>query len=251
MEALMKAPVLTAILACVPAIVVAQAGPPPTPPKAPPTAQAQATANGDVELPAAFSASSRAKITATLQTAHSKNLPDKPIRDRIAEGQAKGASEAQIVESAQSVEARLEASQAAFAAAGRAQADQNEIAAGALAMERGASAAHVASLVKHAPADRSLAVSFNVLAKLAANGETVDNAIAKIAAKLDAGATDDAVAALVGGAPPSNSPTTGAAAGANAAATGTAAVSAGKGVTAGVTGAVKGAVSGVVGPKKP
>jgi len=71
-------------------------------------------------------------------------------------------------------------------------------------MERGASAAHVAALAKHAPADRSLAVSFNVLAKLAANGETVDNAIAKIAAKLDAGANDEALAALASGAPPSD-----------------------------------------------
>jgi len=198
----MRAPVLTALLGCVPAIVVAQAGPPPTPPKTPPTAQAQATANGEVELPAAFSASSRAKITATLQAARSKNLPDKPIRDRIAEAQAKGASEAQIVDAAQNVEAKLEASQAALSAAGRSQPEQNEIAAAGLAMERGASAAHVAALVKHAPADRSLAVSFNVLAKLAASGETVDNAIAKIAAKLDAGANDEAVAALAGAAPP-------------------------------------------------
>jgi hypothetical protein len=202
----MRASVLTAILACVPAVVVAQSGPPPTPPpKTPPAATVQATSNGNVQLPAAFSASSRAKIDAALQAAKAKNLPDQPIRDRITEGQAKGATEAQIVDAVQGVETRLEASQAALIQAGRAQPQQNEVAGGALAMERGATAAHVAALVKHAPADRSLAVSFDVLAKLAAKGETVDDAIAKIAAKLDAGANDEAMASLVGGAPPSNS----------------------------------------------
>jgi hypothetical protein len=196
----MRAPVLTAILACVPAIVVAQAGPPPTPPKTPPGAQMQ-SANGDVQLPATFSAASRAKVTAVLQAARSKNLPDKPIRDRIADAQAKGATEAQIVEAAESVEARLEQSQAALTSAGRAKPQQNEIVAGALAIEGGASAEQLAALAKHAPADRSLAVSFTVLAKLTSNGEKADDVIAKIAAKLDAGANDEAVASLVS-APP-------------------------------------------------
>ena len=121
------------------------------------------------------------------------------MRERIAEGQAKGATESQVVAAVQGVQSRMEASRSALISGGRAQPDANEIAAGAAAMERGASVDQVASLVKHAPAGRSLAVAFNVLAKLEANGEPVDSALAKVTAKLDAGATDDAVASLAGG----------------------------------------------------
>jgi hypothetical protein len=250
----MRASLLTTVLVFAPAIAIAQAsGTPPTKPPTGAQATVQATSNGNVELPPAFSAASRAKIDASFKAAHDKSLPDQPMRDRIAEGQAKGAAEAQIVDAVQGVETRLEASQAALIQAGRAQPQQSEVAAGAQAIERGATAAQIQALVKHAPADRSLAVSFNVLAKLAANGEPVDNALAKIAAKLDAGASDDLVGSLVGGAgnPPTANPPAGATAAGNAAAAGSAAASAGKGVTAGVTGAVKGAVSGVVPPKKP
>jgi hypothetical protein len=252
----MRASAFSAILACVPAILVAQASPPTQPPKTPPGAQAgvQATSNGNVDLPGTLSAGAKTKIDATIQAAHAKNIPDQPIRDRIADGQAKGATEAQIVEAAQGVETRLEASQAALIQAGRAKPQDAEIASGAQAMERGATAAQISALVKHAPADRSLAVSFDVLSKLTAKGEAVDAAIEKIAAKLDAGATDAVVSSLVSGANPpagTNPPAEGATATGNAAAAGTAAVTAGKGVTAGVTGAVKGAVSGVVPPKKP
>lgn len=252
----MKTATLMAILSFAPAIAFAQAGPPNPPPKTPPAASAQATSNGNVDLSSSkLSAGAQAKVDAIFQTAKSKNLPDQPIRERIAEGQAKGAAEAQIVDAAQGVETRLEASQSALIKAGRAQPQPTEIASAAQAMERGANDAHIVSLVKHAPADRSLAVSFNVLAKLAANGESVDDALAKIAAKLDAGASDEALASLAGGTP-GNPPTAakppeGATADANAAAAGSAAVGTVKGVTAGVTGTVKGAVSGVATPKKP
>lgn len=251
----MRTATLTAVLSFVPAIAFAQAGPP-NPPKTPPAASAQATSNGNVGLSSGkLSASAQTKIDAIFQTAKSKNLPDQPIRERIAEGQAKGAAEAQIVDAAQGVETRLEASQAALIKAGRAQPQPTEIASAAQAMERGANDTHIAALAKHAPADRSLAVSFSVLAKLTANGESVDNALAKIAAKLDAGETDDALASLAGSAPgnppTASKPPEGATAGANAAAAGSAAVGTAKGVTAGVTGTVKGAVSGVVTPIKP
>jgi hypothetical protein len=203
----MKAAILTTVFTFVPAIVVAQqAGTPPTPPQAKPPVSAQvggevqasASAQG-ATTPSTYSAESRAKIDAAFKAAKDKNLPDAPMRERIAEGQAKGATEAQVVDAVQGVQTRLEASQAALIKGGRAQPDQNEIAGGAQAMERGATADQVSGLVKHAPAGRSLAVAFNTLAKLSANGEPVDGALAKITAKLDAGATDDAVASLAGG----------------------------------------------------
>jgi hypothetical protein len=204
----MKAAILTTVLTFAPAIVVAQqAGTPPTPPQNKPpvsaqagvSAQTSASAQSATTAPSTYSAEGRAKIDAAFQAAKAKNLPDAPMRERIAEGQAKGATEAQVVEAVQGVQTRLEASQAALISGGRTQPDPNEIAAGAAAMERGASADQVAGLVKHAPAGRSLAVAFNVLAKLEANGEPVDGALAKVTAKLDAGATDDAVASLAGG----------------------------------------------------
>ncbi len=200
----MKAAILTTVLTFAPAIAMAQqAGTPPTPPQNKPPAQASASAQmsasgQNATTPASYSAESKAKIDAAFQVARTKNLPDAPLRERIAEGQAKGATEAQVVEAVQGVQTRLEASQAALIKGGRAQPEPNEIAAGANAMERGATADQVSGLVKHAPAGRSLAVAFNVLTKLEANGEAVDGALAKITAKLDAGATDDAVASLAG-----------------------------------------------------
>jgi len=65
--------------------------------------------------PSNFSATNRAKIDATFAAARKRSLPEQPIRDRIAEGQAKGASEAQIVASAQRAEARLDITQRAMA----------------------------------------------------------------------------------------------------------------------------------------
>jgi hypothetical protein len=201
----MKAAILTTVFTFVPAIVIAQqAGTPPTPPQSKPPVSAQV--GGEVQAnasattaPSTYSAESRAKIDAAFTAAKAKNLPDAPLRERIAEGQAKGAAEAQVVEAVQGVQTRLEASQEALIKGGHAQPDQGEIAAGAQAMERGATADQISGLVKHAPAGRSLAVAFNTLAKLSANGEPVDGALAKITAKLDAGATDGAVASLAGG----------------------------------------------------
>jgi hypothetical protein len=234
---MMRAAVLTTALICVPAIVAAQQGSASTQAQA----SAKASAQTSVTVPSTYSADSRAKIEAAFQAARSKSLPDQPLQQLLAEAQAKGASEAQVVAAVQGVEGLLEASQAAMIHAGRPQPQQSEIVAGAHAMERGASPAQVESLIKHAPADRSLAVAFTVLAKLEATGEPVDNAIAKIGAKLDAGASDDAVASLVGGAGAS----VGAPKPANPPAAGD------KDSTAGVTAAAKGAVSGVIGPKKP
>ena len=50
-------------------------------------ASAQAAAKGDV--PASFSAESQAKLKATFERARERQLPERPIRDRIAEGQAR------------------------------------------------------------------------------------------------------------------------------------------------------------------
>jgi hypothetical protein len=187
------------------------------------------------------------------------------MRQRMAEGQAKGASDAQVATAVQRAEARLEASQSAMIRAGREKPSADEVTAGEQAMARGTTEAQIEALVKHAPSDRSLVVAFDVLTKLEAQGKPVDKALAVVQAKLDARASDDAIASLAGnaGAVLGNGQVGAAGSAAGAAnahgnsgnAAGAAAV--GGNAAAGAGGVVKGAagvagvVSGALGPKKP
>src|SRR5882724_11419305 len=63
------------------------------------TPKSQTSVNGNAQVsstssaaaaPSTFSAENRARIDATFAAARERNLPQEPIRDRIAEGQAKG-----------------------------------------------------------------------------------------------------------------------------------------------------------------
>lgn len=218
---------------------------------------ATATSAGDVSLPDNFSADAREKVAASFKAAHDKNLPDEPMKRRIAEGQAKGASEAQIVASVAKAEARLSAAQSAIIRAGRANPSSADVEAGAQAMEQGATEAQVETLVQHTPSDRSLTVAVDVLGKLVARGVPVSQALAQIQSRLDAGASDEALGSLA-----ATGNATGAvnAHGANPHAAGAAVNAAGNaaaGVTAGAKGVggaaagVTGAVTGAAGVKKP
>jgi len=242
----MKSSMLVIALTFVPTVLAAQQG----------SASASANANAKVDIPASYSAESHAKIDAAFQAARAKNLPDQPMQHRMAEGQAKGASEAQVVAAVQKTEMRLEASQSAMVRAGRAKPHPDEIASGEQAMERGTTAAQIEALVKHAPADRSLAVAFSVLTKLEARGEPVDRALATVAAKLDAQATDEVLVSLASstdanatgsgmGTANAHGKTPSATAGVN----GT--VNAATGAATGVTGSVSSAVAGKPATKKP
>lgn len=217
------------------------------------------TSSGDVSIPDKFSADARAKLEASFKAAHDKNLPAEPMTRRIAEGQAKAATEEQIVASVQNTEARLEASQSALIRAGRATPSSQDIEAGEQAMEQGATEAQVEALAQHTPSDRSLSVAVDVLGKLLARGVPVSQALAQIQAKLDSGASDEALVSL---APSAATSATGAvnAHGGNPNAAGAAVNAAGNaaaGVTAGVKGlggaaaGVTGAVTGAAGVKKP
>jgi hypothetical protein len=147
---------------------------------------------------ATMSADVQAKLEVVLQRASEHALPVKAIENRVAEGVAKGASEAQIILAASALEARLEASQSAIIRGGRERPAGDEVESGANAMERGASAAHIRALVEHTPSDRSLVVAFDVLTALIADGRPVGNAVAQIQAKLDARAPDAAIGAITG-----------------------------------------------------
>src|SRR5579864_2769918 len=67
-------------------------------------AQASTTSSTSADVPSNFSAENRAKLDATFSAARQRNLPQQPIRDRIAEGQAKGATEAHFVDDAPNTE---------------------------------------------------------------------------------------------------------------------------------------------------
>ncbi len=256
----MKINTLTITAALIPGMLAAQQASTST------SASASVSAQTNVNVPASYSAESRAKIDAAFKAASAKHLPDQSMRERVAEGQAKSASDAQVADAVAQTETRLEASQSAMVHAGRANPQPEEITAGAQAMERGASDAQIEALAKHAPADRSLTVAFNVLTKLEANGQPVDKALAQIQSKLDASASDDVLTSLTGSADAGatagkpDAAASGAASGTASGAAGSAAGSATAGVNAaahgaagaaaGVTGSVTGAVKGVV-TKKP
>lgn len=208
------ASLLTAIFTCAPALLAAQQQ------STAAATSASASAQASINVPASYSAESRTKIEAAFQAAREKNLPDEPMRQRIAEGQTKNATEAQVVEAVQQTQTRLEASQAILIRAGRAKPQPAEIASGEQAIARGATEAQIDAAVKAAPADQSVVATLDGLVKAPANGSAAGKA-------------------------PDGSPDATASAGVNAAAT------AGKGAAAGVTGAAKGAVSGVLPPKKP
>jgi hypothetical protein len=90
------------------------------------------------------------------------------MRSRLAEGQAKGAADAQIATAVQNAEARLEASQSLLVRSGRANPEPSEINNAALAMERGVAESKIAAVITNPPANASLATSLHALAQ--ANG---------------------------------------------------------------------------------
>ena len=183
----MKSTLITVALTAMPALLAAQA---------------TGTSNGEVQnklnVPSAYSAESHTKIETAFSAAHTKNLPDQILRDRLTEAQASNAAEADVVASIQKLESQLEETQQALVQAGRQTPTNDEVTAAATAMGHGLTAAQISALAKEAPGDRSLVVSFNTLNKLAARGQPIDQALASVQAKLEAKATDDAIATLAG-----------------------------------------------------
>lgn len=222
--------------------------------------QAQATAKADVgfTVPANWSAEGKAKLEAMMRAAEREQLPREPMERRVAEGQAKGASEAAILAEVGRVKANLEAAHEVMVAAGRKSPSPEETERGARAMERGVARGQLELLVKHTPNDRSLVVAFDVLTRLTERGVPVNKALAQIQAKLDARASDAAILSLAGTAngavAAGNSGRGGSVAGnaagsATATATGGAAASGSAAATAAgtATGVTKGVTAGVTG----
>jgi hypothetical protein len=223
-------------------------------PKASAEARAHANANAAFNVPERFSANGRAKLEGMFSAARERELPEKPIADRVAEGEAKGASEADILAAAGRTQADMETTQEAMLAAGRARPSGEEISRGAMLMAHGATSAQIEAMARRTPSsNRSLVVAFDVVSRLAAEGLPVTQALSRVQAKLDARASDATILSLApagtpGAAASANGLATAAAGGANASAQGSANAAA-KGGLPGVAGGVAGTVTGVV--KKP
>jgi hypothetical protein len=219
-----------------------------------------------------LSADGQAKVEANLRTARGRKLPEQPIRERVAEGSAKGASEAQIVAASGRALAELQASYDAMARAGRSNPSGEETARGAQLVARGYTTAQLEGVARRAPSDRSLVVAFETLASLQSHGVSTTRAATQVENSLVARASDAQIhdlainagaatqvegnfgaghhggnvngGAAAGVAGAANGVAGSAAAGAGAAAG--AAGTLGRG-TAGVAGGATGAVGGVVG----
>ena len=222
-------------LAAMPAIALAQASA---------TAAASATTNVQFTPPAHWSVEGKAALTAMYDTCRMKGVPREPVAKRVAEGEAKGASEASILVAAAKVRARLEASHDAMVAAGRKKPSDEEVERGELLMERGVTKAQIETVTRHAPSDRSLVVAFDVLSRLSARGIPVSNALAQVTAKLDARESDEALVAFAGKAS-ANGAVAGSAAGTTTGAT-TGATGAVTATTKGLGAGASGAVTGIV-----
>ena len=209
--------------------------------------QARTSANATAGETSAQSATS---VDAEIAIARRKQLPEERIRRRVAEGRAKGASEAQLALAASRVRANLEAAHEAMVRAGRSQPSDDEVDRGAGAIERGYTSAEIEAVVKAAPSDRSLVTAFDVLTRLAARGVTTGKALAQVQSRLEARATDTELDALVnanaGGRAAVGTP--GAAVGGKANAAVGAAAAGAAGGAASATGTVSGKVGAVIKP---
>lgn len=137
-------------------------------------------------------------VEAELELARTKQLPEEPIRRRVAEGKAKGANDAQLAEAARKARVTMETTVAAMKSGGRTTPTDEEIDRGTSMMERGYTKSQVEVVAKSAPSDRSLVVAFDVLTKLNERGVPVAKALAQVTAKLEAREPDVDIQTLLG-----------------------------------------------------
>lgn len=151
-------------------------------------ASAQGSSNGQQ---AATSADANAKVEANVKLARARHLPEQPIRDRAAEGRAKGASEAQVAAASGRALAELQASYDAMVKAGRKEPSDAEVARGGELVARGFTSAQIEAVARKAPSDRSLVVAFETLTSLQARGASTARAAARVEQLLAARASDE------------------------------------------------------------
>ena len=180
---------LSVSLVAIPGAVAAQA-----------RVDAGAAATGQVTTRHEGSSQAAVGGEAALQATAEARLPVAPVHRVIAEGRARGASAAQIDGAALAVHSRLHAAAEAIHDERRPAPSHAEIEAGAEAIAAGAAPGDLERIADAAPSDRSLTASLTALAQLTAEGGDAARVAADLAGRLQAGASDDAIASLAGGA---------------------------------------------------
>jgi hypothetical protein len=152
--------------------------------------------SGRYHAPSRFKASTRTQLEARVSRSRAEGRPYRPLIARIAEAEAKGASDAQVLASTARYNAQLDAAFDAMVRAGRTRPSDEECKKGASALARGYTAAQLEAVARSAPGDRSLVVAFSTLAELSASGVPVTRAVAEVRSHLESRASDAAIAAL-------------------------------------------------------
>jgi hypothetical protein len=159
---------------------------------------AQAWGEGGGEARSDGQQNAAASAEAVLEATLAAGLPDQPVRRTIAEGRAKGATEAQVTKAAVTTHARLLLARTSLEGAGERRASHAEIALGAEALLNGAGRGDLERIRDAAPAQRSLEASLQALVAMQAQDTSALDASMQIATRLAGGANDSAIAALAG-----------------------------------------------------
>lgn len=214
-------------------------------------ARATTSTNAEFQAPSSFSARDRANLEATFSRARAEHVPEQPLRDRVAEGEVKGASNEQILVATGMLESRMASSQRAMIRAGHTHPSDAEVERGADAEAAGYTSEEIESVARRTPPERSVAVALDVLTKLAARGVPTTEAVARVESRLDAHASDESLASLAASGDADAAAAAraghGAAAGVNATGNAAAGVNAAVHGVGSTTASVGGAVSGVLG----
>jgi hypothetical protein len=148
----------------------------------------------EASRPSAGSLDAQAVIRATADA----GLPEAPVRRTVAEGEAKGATQADVVRAALRTQGRLALARETLESDGTREPSQGEITLGAEALARGATRADLERIADAAPDGRSLEASLQTMLSLGGAGLSSREVSSRIASQLAAGASDVAIASLGG-----------------------------------------------------
>lgn len=219
-------------------------------------ARVDAGAQGSAASPSSrLSADAQSQVEANIKVARERRLPEEPIRKRVAEGQAKGASEAQVVAASKRTLVDLQTSHDAMVRGGHAQPSDDEVARGAQLVASGYTSAQIEAVAQHSAPERSLVTAFEVLTSLKAQGKSTTGAVTQVESQLAARVSDTQLRSLVttsgnvslaGGVTGAVNGVTGGQAAASGSAATAGSAAAGAGSAAAAAGQIGGAVSGTV-----
>jgi hypothetical protein len=144
-----------------------------------------------------LSAQGRVQAEATIQAAVDQGLPDQPLYAVMLEGQAKGATEAQILTAEQQMLAGLELAQETIVRAGHSTPSADEVIQGASLLAQGTTTAELGAAVTQAPVSQSLATTLQGLVQAGAGLDATAGPVSGSTAASVSTATNVSTAAAV------------------------------------------------------